>query len=140
MDVQKTRNGDLALLDEMFEPFLNLPFPRFTYTGATPLDLYEQDGKYVLEIAVPGYDPKEINVEVSGNTVSISGWHTEKAEKKELRYHRREMRQGSFSRTVTLPQDLDADAVYAKVDKGILKVELTPTKPMSPHKIEVKSV
>lgn len=139
MNAQKTRNGDLALLDEVFEPFLDFSFPRLRYTGATPLDLYEQNGKYVLEIAVPGYDPKEINVEVSGNAVSIFGRHAEKAEKKELRYHRREMRQGSFSRTITLPQDLDTDAVDAKMDKGILKVQLTPTKPMIPHRIEVKS-
>jgi HSP20 family molecular chaperone IbpA len=49
------------------------------------------------------------------------------------------MRRGSFSRTVTLPQDLDANAVVATIDKGILKVELSPMKPIAPKKIEVKS-
>lgn len=138
MALQKTRDGDLALLDEMFEPFFEYTLPRFSYAGTAPLDLYEEDGKYVMELSAPGYDPKEINVEVSGNTVTISGSHTEKTEKKGVRYHRREMRQGAFSRTVTLPQDLDANTVEAKVDKGILKVTLTPVKPLTPRKIEVK--
>ncbi|HVA26554.1 MAG TPA: Hsp20/alpha crystallin family protein [Candidatus Baltobacteraceae bacterium] len=141
MALLKTKNGgsNLALLDEMFDTFLDWqqPTSRFTY-AATPLDLYEQDGKYVLEMSVPGFDPKDINVEVSGGTVSVTGEHTEKTEKQDVRYHRREMRHGSFSRTITLPHDLDSNAVTAKIDKGILKVELIPIKQLSPKKIEVK--
>jgi HSP20 family protein len=140
MTLPRTRDGgELGIIDEMFEPFFDFTFPRFTYAGVAPLDLYEEDGKYVLELSAPGYDPKEINVEVSGNAVTVTGSHTEKTEKKGVRYHRREMRHGAFSRTVTLPQDLDANAVDAKVDKGILKVSLTPVKPLTPKKIEVKT-
>ena len=141
MTLLKAKNGsnDFALLDQMFDTFVDWQLPtRFGY-ASTPLDLYEQDGKYVLEMSVPGFEPKEINVEVTGGTVSITGEHFEKTEKKDVRYHRREMRQGSFSRTVTLPQDLDANSVAAKIDKGILKVELTPIKPLAPKKIEVES-
>ncbi|HTU81013.1 MAG TPA: Hsp20/alpha crystallin family protein [Candidatus Acidoferrales bacterium] len=141
MPLPKTKNGssDVALLDQMFDTLLDwqLPAPRLTYAPA-PLDLYEKDGKYVIEVAVPGYDAEEVNVEVSGGTVSIGGRHTEQSERQGARYHRREMRQGSFSRTVTLPQDLDANNVSAKIDKGVLTVELTPVKPISPQKIEVK--
>jgi HSP20 family protein len=135
----KNGSGNLALLDEMFDTFLDwpVPTPRFTY-AAMPLDLYEQGGKYVLEISAPGFDPKEINVEVSGGTVLVTGEHNETTEKKGVRYHRRERRHGSFSRTVTLPQDLDTKAVTAKLDKGVLKVELTPMNALSPKKIEVK--
>jgi HSP20 family protein len=143
MDFVKTIDGesDLALLDRMFDSIFDwqLPARRVPYAVA-PLDLYEKDGKYVLEMATPGFDPKEIHVEVTGATVTVTGEHTQKTEKKGARYHRREMRQGSFSRSVTLPQDLDANAVSATIDKGVLKVELTPTKPIAPKKIEVKSV
>jgi HSP20 family protein len=141
MPLLQTRDngGDLALFDRMFDSFFDwqLPAPRFGYWQA-PLDLYEKDGKYVLEMGVPGFEPKEINVEVNGATVTVSGEHSEKAEKKGVRYHRRELRQGSFSRSVTLPQDLDSDSVSAKIDKGVLKVELIPVKPISPKKVEVK--
>lgn len=136
----KTREGDVALLDSMFDSFFDwqLPVPHRA-PAAAPMDLYEKDGKYVLEIATPGFDPNDISVEVTGATVTVSGKHMEKAEKKVARYYRREMRQGSFTRTVTLPQDLDANTVSATIDKGVLKVELTPVQPIAPKKIEVKS-
>lgn len=133
-------DGDLALLDQMFDSFFDWPLPAVRVPAvAAPMDLYEKDGKYVLELATPGFDPKEINVEVSGATVTVSGQHTETSEKKDVKYHRREMRRGAFTRTVTLPQDLDAESVSATIDKGVLKVELTPIKPIAPKKIEVKS-
>lgn len=140
MALPQTKDGDAALFDRMFDTFFDfsLPVPRFGY-APTPLDLYEKDGKYFLEIAAAGYDPKEINVEVSGGTVTVNGEHAEQTEKKGARYHRKEMRRGAFSRTVTLPQDIDANAVSAKIEKGILTVELVPLKPIAPKKVEVKS-
>lgn len=140
MTLLQTKDGaDTAVLDRMFDSFFDwsLSAPRLGYVAA-PLDLYEKDGSYVLEIAAPGYDAKDINVEVSGGTVMISGEHAEKAEKKDTRYHRREIRRGAFARTVTLPQDIDASAVSATIDKGVLKVELIPVKPIAPKKVEVK--
>ncbi len=135
----KSGSGDLALLDQMFDSFLDWQRPAAFGYGSMPIDLYEEDGKYVLEMSVPGLDPKDINVEVSGGTVSVTGEHTDKTETKDVRYHRREMRHGSFSRSVTLPRDLDANSVTATVNNGILKVELTPVKPLSPKKIAVTS-
>ena len=134
---EKDGSSDLALLDQMFDSFFDWQLPKRSL-GVAPLDLYEKDGKYVLEMATPGFDPKENSVEVSGGTVTVTGEHTEKMERRDVRYYRREMRQGSFSRTVTLPQDLDPDAVSATIDKGILRVKLTPTKPIAPKRIEVR--
>ena len=142
MNTLKTKDGssDLALLDQMFDSFFDwrMPTTRFSYAPA-PLDLYEKDGKYFVEMSVPGFEAKDINVEVTGGSVSISGEHMAETEKKDARYHRREMRRGSFARTIVLPQDLDANAVSAKIDKGILTVELTPLKPIAPKKITVSS-
>ena len=133
-------DGDLAVLDQMLDSFFDWPLSAVRVPAvAAPMDIYEKDGKYVLELATPGFAPKEINVEVSGATVMVSGQHGETTEKKGVKYHRREMRRGAFTRAVTLPQDLDAEAVSATIDKGVLKVELTPIKPIAPKKIEVKS-
>jgi HSP20 family protein len=133
-------DGDLALFDQMLDSFFDWRLPAVCVPAvAAPMDLYEKDGKYVLELATPGFDPKEINVEVSGATVTVSAQHTETTEKKDVKYHRREMRRGAFTRAVTLPQDLDAEAISATIDKGVLKVELTPIKPIAPKKIAVKS-
>ncbi|HVA27112.1 MAG TPA: Hsp20/alpha crystallin family protein [Candidatus Baltobacteraceae bacterium] len=139
MTLLKTRDSDLALIDQVLDSFFDWQTPtRIAYPNA-PLDLYEKEGTYVLEMSVPGYDPKDISVEINGNAVTVSGKHTAKTEKNDVRYHRREMRSGAFSRTVAVPQDLDANHVIATIDKGMLKVELTPVKPLTPTKIEVKS-
>ncbi len=138
MTLLKTRDHDLALIDQVLDSFFDWQTPgRFVTTNA-PLDLYEKDGTYVLEMSVPGYDAGEINVEINGNAVTVSGKHSETSERKDVRYHRRELRSGAFSRTIVVPQDLDANHVIAKIEKGLLKVELTPVKPLAPKKIEVK--
>jgi HSP20 family protein len=129
-----------AMVDRMFGEFPRFAdIPRWTTLTAPPaLDLYETEGKYTVEIAVPGYDPKEINVEVSGNALTVSGQHVETTEKKEAKYHRKEMRRGSFSRTVTLPQDIDSETVEADIQKGVLKIELSPIKPIAAKKVAIK--
>jgi HSP20 family protein len=127
-----------AIIGRMFPefPFLGFQTPRFVPTWP-PLDLYEENGKYVLELAVPGYEPKDIKVEVSGYTVTIQGFYKYAGEP--YRYHYHEIHRGSFSRMVTLPQDLDPDRVDAKVEKGILTIAFWPMKPLAFKKVEIKA-
>lgn len=121
-----------------FPFFTDVPFPRVAPLVTPPLDVYEKDGHYVLELGVPGYDVQDINVEVNGGTVTVSGKHKDVTEKKADRYYRREMRNDSFMRSVTLPQDLDAEKVDALLAKGVLTLTLTPTKPIAAKKIAIK--
>src|SRR5579884_1048152 len=125
-----------ALADFTFLP--DFQFARTSYSMPA-LDVYEKDGKYVLDVAVPGYESKDVNVEVNGSTVTVSGTHNETDEKRKARFYRREVRSGSFSRSVTLPQDLDPENVDATLNKGVLTIALTPIKPIAPKKIAVKS-
>lgn len=130
-----------TLVDRMFGdfPFFTELQPRLTaFTALPPMDLYEKDGKYVLELAVPGYDSKEIHAEVNAGTVTVTGSHAETAEKKDAKFYRKEIRKGTFTRTVTLPQDIDADKVDAKVEKGLLTLTLAPFKPIAAKKIAIK--
>lgn len=132
-----------TLVDRMFSefPFFTEVQPRLAAFTTTPaMDLYEKDGKYFLELAVPGYEPKEINAEVNAATVTITGSHTDTTEKKEAKFHRKEIRKGTFTRTVTLPQDIDTEKVDAKVEKGVLTLTLTPLKPIAAKKIAIKEI
>ena len=130
-----------TLVDRLFGefPFFTEFQPRLTaFTSSPAMDLYEKDGNYILELAVPGYEPGEINAEVNAGTVTVTGSHAERTEKKEAKFYRKEIRKGSFTRTVTLPQDIDAEKVDAKVEKGVLTLTLTPLKPIAAKKIEIK--
>lgn len=129
-----------SVVGRLFEdwPFSVDFMPRMATLNLPALDVYEKDGKHQLELAVPGYTSDEISIEVTGNMVTISGSHSTSAEKKEAKFHRREIRQGSFTRTVTLPQDVDSDNVDAKLDKGILTVSLSPMKRIAAKKIAIQ--
>jgi HSP20 family protein len=143
MEHQREVPSDLqSFIDRMFDefPFVS-EFPaRLSQLALPALDLYEKDGRYMLDVAVPGYEPKDVNIEVNGNAVTISGTHTESDEKKGARFHRREIRSGSFRRTVSLPQDIDPDKVDATISKGVLTLALSPTKPIAAKKIAIKSM
>jgi len=102
------------------------------------LDVYEKDGKYIVELAVPGYEAKEIHAEVNAGALTISGSHVETTEKKTAKFYRKEMYRGSFTRTAALPQDIDPDKVDARVEKGVLTLTLEPLKPIAAKKIAIK--
>jgi HSP20 family protein len=120
-------------------PFLTeFQFPRPIGLTAPAMDVYEKDGTYLLDLSVPGYEAKDVSVEVNGSTVTVSGSHKDAEEKQNARYYRRELRTGSFTRSVTLPQDLDPEKVEASLTKGVLTVTLTPMTPIAPKKILVK--
>jgi HSP20 family protein len=134
-----TTRGSITDIDTLFNTLIgDWSFPRIELPATVPaLDLYEQDGRYVAEMAVPGYKTGDINVEVNGNVLTVSGRYDETTTKNEAKYHRREIRRGSFSRSLALPQEIDPNSVTANVERGILKVTSSPVKPIAPKKIEV---
>jgi HSP20 family protein len=120
-------------------PFLrDFPFPRMSFL--TPFcDVYEKDGKYFVELSAPGYDAKDISIEVTGATVTVNGQFVELPEHKNLKYYKRQIPRGTFTRTVTLPQDIDPQFVDATMHNGLLTLALTPVKPIVPKKIAINS-
>lgn len=122
-----------------FPFFADFQFPRTAGFTVPAMDCYEKDGKYVLDLAIPGYEAADVNVEVNGSTVTISGTHKDSEEKKGARYYRRELRTGSFTRSVTLPQDLDPEAVDASLNKGVLTLAIKTAKPIAAKKIAIKA-
>lgn len=106
------------LIDWFEEPFLTLR----PYLGhAIKVEDYTQDGHYVIRAEVPGIDPEqELEVTAGAGYLTIRAVRSGKIEDK----HRTEFRYGSFSRTVELPPNADADDVTASCDKGILTIKL----------------
>lgn len=91
------------------------------------VNVYEKDGAYIVECALPGYKKDDIKVEARGDQVLITGTYSEEKTEDKNRYHRREMRQGSFARTIDLPQEIDPERVTAKLENGVLQLTLHPT-------------
>ena len=106
--------------------------------GWSPLvDIEEQDGAYVLEAELPGVKREDVNIELVGNELSITGEIKERERKGALR--RRTRRTGHFEYHVRLPDQVDASKIEANLDQGVLTVRVPKSERAQRQKIEVKS-
>ncbi len=107
--------------DNFFEEDFVPLIPAFK-VSETPVDVYEKDGKVYVEMPLSGYNPEDINIEAEDNKLKISG-KIEKKEKEEGKnYYRREIRKGSFEKTITLPAGVNAEEGEADFENGLLKI------------------
>jgi HSP20 family protein len=90
-----------------------------------------------IEALVPGVDPKDIDLSVLRNTVTISGERKPFVEKEGQIVHRAELGSGTFSRTVELPVDIDPNKVSAQCKDGIMQVTLAKAEHAKPKKIAI---
>jgi HSP20 family protein len=121
-----------SLLDAMLVPDVKSRF------GPGPLmDVYEKDGGYVVECAVPGFKKDDVKVEVAGNSLTVSGTLAEEKGEDKPHYRRRELRRESFSRTIDFPQEIDPENVKASFENGVLKIALQPTKRLERKTISI---
>ena len=90
-----------------------------------PIDVVETDDAIVLKAELAGMDPKDINIEVQDNVLTVSGERRFEEEVKEDKYYRIERRYGSFSRSLALPQTADESKVEAKYENGVLEVTVS---------------
>ena len=86
---------------------------------------------------MPGIDEKDIDVRVENNTLTVHGERKIEKEEKEENYRRVERQYGSFTRSFTLPQTVDAESVSANYDKGVLKITLPKKAEAKPKTIKV---
>lgn len=112
-----------------------------TWFGAAvpSLDLSETADAVQVRMDVPGVKAADLDIQINGNLLTISGKREEEKEEKDRTFHRIERSSGSFSRTVTLPCAVDEGKVDAKYKDGILTVALPKTQEAKAHKIAVKS-
>jgi HSP20 family protein len=110
----------------------DIPVPAFP-----AIDISEQDGNYVIEAAVPGFNKDEISIEVTSNQVTISGEHDEEKDDKRRQYS--EIRRAAFTRTIALPRDVDPQSAKASFENGILRVTLQPTSPIGTTKVPIEA-
>ena len=109
-----------------------------TSTFAPLVDVYEDEHNITLKIEVPGIDEKDIDVQIENNTLTVHGERKFEKEEKEENYRRVERQYGSFTRSFTLPNTVDAEQVQAHYDKGVLKIQLAKKAEAKPKQIKVK--
>ena len=92
------------------------------------LDVIENGETYVIKAAVPGVDPKDVEISVDEDVLTIRGEFTKQEETSEENYLRREIRSGSFQRQLRLPPTVEPEKAEATFENGLLKLSI-PKKP-----------
>jgi HSP20 family protein len=103
------------------------------------LDVTEDDKQVVVRAELPGVDPKNVDVTVSGNVLTLSGHKEESHEDKGRDYYRSERSFGSFRRRIDLPESVDPDRVSADYAEGVLSVRLEKKAGAAAKKIPVSA-
>jgi HSP20 family protein len=105
------------------------------------IDVCETDGEIDIDAELPGLTEKDIDVTLSGDTLIIRGEKKAEREEKKKNYHVSERSYGSFSRSIPLPFEADANKVSAKFDKGVLHIAIPkpPEAASKSAKIPVKT-
>lgn len=101
------------------------------------MDLVETADAFVLRADLPGLTEKDVNIEFEDNVLTISGERKSEHEEKKEGYYRVERSYGSFSRSLTLPEGVDPDAVKANFDRGVLEVRVPKPEERKPRKVAI---
>ena len=101
-------------------------------------DLYETEKEVVVELDVPGFEEKELSLEVIDHTLKVKGEHKVAKEEKEKTFYLHERVEKHFERRFTLPPEVDVEHVEAKFGRGVLVVHIPKIEEAKPRKIEIK--
>lgn len=124
--------------DDSFFPY----FPKLTQLGLDlAVDMYEEKDNIIAKMNLPGVTPNELDISIENNILTVSGRREEETEIDEKDYYSKEIRRGSFSRSVSLPKSVDADKSEATYEKGelVIAVPVIPGIDDKSVKVEIKS-
>jgi HSP20 family protein len=130
-------------MNRLFNTFFEAPTPGNGGPTAAlrrwipPMDLVETDDDFVLRADLPGIKESDVKIELEDNVLTISGERKAEHEERKEGYYRVERALGSFSRSLTLPEGVNPDAVRANFDRGVLEVRIAKPEERKPRKVAI---
>jgi HSP20 family protein len=131
-------------MNRLFSTFFDTPTARGGNGGGAAtrrwipaMDLIETGEHFVLKADLPGITESDVNIEVENNVLTISGERKTEHEEKHEGYYRLERATGAFARSLTLPEGIDAEAVKATFDNGVLEVRIPKPVQAQPRKVQI---
>lgn len=102
-----------------------------------PMNLSEDVDNYRVRAELPGVQAEDLDIQVTGNSLAVTGERKRTQDTEKVRYHRREREAGKFSRVIKLPGDVDGDNIQAKLKNGILTLVIPKAEASKPRQISV---
>lgn len=125
-------------MDKAFESML--PTVRGDRFGFTPaVDMYEDKDNIVVETQLGGIDPDKVDISIENNVLTIKGESEKKSEVEDKNYYRKEIRRGSFYRSIPLPTKVDGEQATALSEGGLLKISVPKAAEVKPKTIKIQT-
>ena len=124
------------LFDDAFTRPINL---RDGGWSAPAVDMYQTDDEVTVKVALPGFKADEVQINVTGDVLSLRGELKREEEQKDKAWHMREHRWSSFERSIALPTEVTADKAVADFENGILTITLPKAEEVKPKTISVRA-
>ncbi len=125
-------------MEKLFDSFLSDRVIDREFPWTPAIQIKELTDKYILDVDVPGVKKEDLKIEVSDNVLTISGERKEEKDEKDAQYHRREIVFGSFKRAIQLPTNIEADKISAKLENGVLHIEIPKSEKSRSKEIPIK--
>ncbi len=103
------------------------------------IDVIKEGNDLVAHVELSGVDPKDVEINVTGNLLTVKGERKSEKEYKKEDYFSREISYGSFERSITLPVDVNTDKVRAEYHKGLLEIRMPAAEAIKGRKIEIET-
>ena len=130
--------SDFEDMDKITESML--PSVRGNQFGFTPaVDMYEDKDNIIIETQLAGIDPEKVDISIENNVLCIKGESEKKSEIDDKNYYRKEIRRGSFFRSIPLPTKVDSEGASAINEGGVLKISVPKAPEVKPKSIKIQS-
>ena len=130
-------------MDRLFDDAFTRPSSLNRNGGATwsslPIDMYQTNDDVVVKAVVPGFRPEQVQINVTGDVLTIRGEAQQEEQTQERAWHIREHRLGSFERSVALPVPVVSDKASAEFENGVLTITLPKAEEVKPRTISIKA-
>jgi len=126
-------------MDHLFDDAFTRPLTLRDGWSAPAIDMYQTDDEIVVKASLPGIKADEVQINITGEVLTLKGETKQVEEKKDKAWHMREQRWGVFERAVALPTVVVADKAKAEFENGILTITLPKAEEVKPKVINIKA-
>ena len=126
-------------MNHLFDDAFTRPLTLRDGWSAPAIDMYQTDDEIVVKASLPGVKADEVQINITGEILTLKGETKQVEEKKDKAWHMREQRWGAFERAIALPTEVVADKAKAEFENGILTITLPKAEEVKPKIISIKA-
>jgi HSP20 family protein len=125
-------------MDRLFDDAFTRPLSMSGVSAAPAIDMFQTEDDVVVKATLPGLKAEDVDITITGETLTLRGEYKQEDERNDSNYHIRERRSGSFQRAILLPTDVKADKAKADFENGILTITMPIAEEVKPKSITIK--